>query len=131
MSAIERTAIEQAIAQRYSDSDGNGIPDTWEVTYFGRTGVDPNADADGDGLTNRREFDLGTNPVSGDTDRDGLPDGWEVTYGSDPSVANGTADPDGDGVSNFAELVLGTRPDHAAAPDIQGTINLRIYRPRD
>src|SRR5262249_13619963 len=30
------------------DADGNGINDDWEVRYFGRIGVDPNADSDGD-----------------------------------------------------------------------------------
>jgi len=25
------------------DSDGNGLPDVWEIQYFGHTGVDPNS----------------------------------------------------------------------------------------
>ena len=35
-----------------TDSDGNGLPDAWERQYFGVVGVNPNADPDGDGLSN-------------------------------------------------------------------------------
>jgi hypothetical protein len=45
------------------DSNGNGLPDAWEVKYFGYIGVDANADPDGDGLTNFAEYLLGTNPT--------------------------------------------------------------------
>jgi hypothetical protein len=46
------------------DADGNGLPDAWEQQYFGHTGVDPNADADGEGMSNLREFLAGTNPTN-------------------------------------------------------------------
>lgn len=44
------------------DLDGNGLPDDWERQNFGRTGVDPNDDPDGDGLTNMQEYLAGTHP---------------------------------------------------------------------
>ena len=55
------------------DSDGDGLPDGWEV----RNGLNPtnggdaNADPDGDGLTNAQEYARGTNPNNADTDGDG------------------------------------------------------------
>jgi len=44
------------------DSAGNGIPDTWELENFGRVGIDPFGDADGDGLNHLMEFLAGTDP---------------------------------------------------------------------
>lgn len=49
-------------ANSYS-SDGTGMSDGWEIYYFGHTGIDPNADPDGDGLTNYQEYMGGTNPL--------------------------------------------------------------------
>ena len=45
------------------DSNNNGLPDVWEIAYFGSANVDPNADPDGDGRNNLQEFRDGTNPV--------------------------------------------------------------------
>jgi hypothetical protein len=47
-----------------SDADANGLPDAWETQNFGRTGVEPLADADGDGTTNIMEYVAGTDPRS-------------------------------------------------------------------
>lgn len=44
------------------DTDGRGLPDRWQILYFGHLGVDPNADPDGDGLTNLEEYKMGTDP---------------------------------------------------------------------
>ncbi|MCO4763272.1 MAG: hypothetical protein KC502_17275 [Myxococcales bacterium] len=43
----------------------------------------PNADSDGDGLTNGEEAKLGSNPTDVDSDDDGLPDGLEKQPGAD------------------------------------------------
>jgi subtilisin family serine protease len=51
--------------QRIVDTDTNGLPDWWELQYFGHlTGSDPNADADHDGLSNLAEWLAGTNPTN-------------------------------------------------------------------
>jgi hypothetical protein len=42
--------------------DGNGLPIAWELQNFGHTGVDPNADPDGDGMNNLQEYLAGTDP---------------------------------------------------------------------
>jgi len=47
----------------WQSSDGSGIPDWWELKYFGTTGVDPYADPDGDGWNNLQEFQNGTDPT--------------------------------------------------------------------
>lgn len=44
------------------DSDQNGLDDAWERLFFGRLGVDPDEDSDGDQFTNREEYEAGTNP---------------------------------------------------------------------
>jgi len=50
---------------RIVDSDANGLPDWWELQYFGHlTGTDPHADPDGDGASNLAEFLAGTNPTN-------------------------------------------------------------------
>jgi subtilisin family serine protease len=51
--------------QRMVDTDGNGLPDWWELQYFGHlTGTDPNADPDHDGMSNLEEWLAGTNPTN-------------------------------------------------------------------
>ena len=51
--------------QRIVDTDGNGLPDWWELEYFGHlTGTNPNADPDHDGMSNLAEWIAGTNPTN-------------------------------------------------------------------
>ena len=59
------------------DIDGNGLPDWWEIQYFGHFGVDPNGDANNNGVSNLQEYQNGTIPTDLDADNDGLPDWWE------------------------------------------------------
>ena len=67
------------------DSDGDGLSDAKEAEL----GTDPNnADSDGDGINDGDEVALGTDPNNTDTDGDGVPDGEEVEAGSDPNDAN-------------------------------------------
>ena len=42
--------------------DTNGLPVAWELTCFGTTGVNPDADPDGDGMSNLQEYLAGTDP---------------------------------------------------------------------
>ena len=60
--------LSNAVAYVQTDSfspgqlDSNGLPIAWEMTYFARTGVDPDADPDHDGMSNLQEYLAGTNP---------------------------------------------------------------------
>ncbi len=48
------------------DTNGNGLPDEWEIRYFGSLNAPnggPNDDPDGDGATNLQEYLAGTNPL--------------------------------------------------------------------
>src|ERR1035441_7128180 len=63
-------SLSNAVAFVQTDSfwpgvlDANGLPLAWELTYFGATGVDPNADPDHDGQSNLQEYLAGTNPTN-------------------------------------------------------------------
>jgi hypothetical protein len=61
------------------DDDNDGMPDSWEIGYW-LNPIDPSdasQDADGDGLTNLDEYNLGTDPHDTDTDDDGIDDGFD------------------------------------------------------
>jgi hypothetical protein len=45
-----------------TDSNGNGLPNWWQIQYFGHLGVSPLADPDADGWNNLQEYQNGTNP---------------------------------------------------------------------
>jgi parallel beta-helix repeat protein len=67
------------------DSDGDGMPDSWETTHFGDLGHDGTADTDGDGLTDLQDYQNSTDPNDPDSDRDGYSDGEEVANSKDPN----------------------------------------------
>ncbi len=45
------------------DSDADGLPDSWEMQYFGNLNQTASGDPDGDGYTNLEEYQNGTNPT--------------------------------------------------------------------
>lgn len=96
-----------------SDTDGDSMPDGWELAsnFDPLNAADASGDADGDGLTNLAEFTNRTDPRNADTDADGMPDAWELTYGFNPlNAEDALLDADGDGVSNKREYDLATDP---------------------
>ena len=66
------------------DSDNDGLPDDWELQYFGDLVQNPGDDYDHDELTNLQEYQRGTDPTKWDTDGDGVNDGTEVAQGKNP-----------------------------------------------
>jgi hypothetical protein len=80
--------------------------------------LQPNGDADGDGLSNQAEFQRGTGVRVADTDGDGLDDGREVNVlGTDPTKTDTDGDGLGDGVELSTEDGYETNP---TEPDTDG-----------
>ncbi len=45
-----------------ADTDGDGLPDAWELLHFGNLTATGAQDSDGDGVSNADEYRAGTNP---------------------------------------------------------------------
>lgn len=100
------------------DTDGDGLPDAWEVLNFDTLGAQTGAgDPDGDLATNAQEYAAGTNPNSAsafpDSDSDGLFDNWEITHFGSITAQAGAGDPDGDGDTNAREYAARSLPNDA------------------
>jgi hypothetical protein len=86
-----------------SDRDGDGVSNAREREL----GSDPeNTDTDGDGVTDGEEQKLGGDPTRQDSDDDGLPDADEAAAGL--NLREG--DTDKDGLTDAEELAAGTDP---------------------
>ena len=72
------------------DWDGDGMPDDWEIAHgLDPTWDDSRLDPDKDGLTNREEYEQGTDPLNPDTDGDGVCDGDEgirIDHQAEPTL---------------------------------------------
>ncbi|MDE6213907.1 MAG: cellulose binding domain-containing protein [Lachnospiraceae bacterium] len=102
---------------KYMDTDGDGLTDYEEINITltdpkiadtDEDGIiDSKEDPDGDGINNREEIDLGTDPLNSDTDRDNLTDFDELNqYHTDPLQE----DTDGDGLTDYDDVKLGFSP---------------------
>ena len=78
----DATGVDVALSD--PDTDGDGMPDWWEVERFGDIDETAEGDADSDGLSNLGEYQNGTDPNDPDSDDDGDTDGTEVGNGTDP-----------------------------------------------
>jgi hypothetical protein len=78
------------------DSDGDGLKNKKEFEI----GTDPkNSDTDGDGVEDNYEYNERLDPTNPDSDSDGMPDGWEIANNFNPKdPLDAVEDPDEDGI---------------------------------
>lgn len=111
----------RTVTKRFGETQNSSI-----FTYSNQNGEveETVLDSDGDRIPDGYEiWDLGTDPYTADTDGDGFPDGYEVyVLYTDPLEVTGDADSDGDGLSDKTEMELGTNP-HLADSDFDGLID--------
>lgn len=106
----------QALCDPINDPDEDGLSNRQEF----EAGTDPHGvDTDGDGLSDSDELAHGTNPTQQDTDGDGLSDDWEITYSHDPLLHDSDRDDDLDGLSSLQEFKEMTNPFHTDS-DLDG-----------
>ena len=67
-----------------TDTDQDGLPDSWEMQHFGNLNQNDTNDPDGDGIGNLGEYRAGLDPLDDDTDGDSIRDGDEIRLGGDP-----------------------------------------------
>ncbi|HWG91968.1 MAG TPA: DUF4129 domain-containing protein, partial [Candidatus Thermoplasmatota archaeon] len=116
----------EAVNPYLTDTDGDGMPDHWEIHYMSPEGPRPTVpdghlDADADGLSNRDEYLTGnpaqrlygSDPTDSDSDDGSALDFSEFVSGAvaalldptnDLALLRSDPDTDGDGVKNLREL---------------------------
>jgi lipoprotein-anchoring transpeptidase ErfK/SrfK len=119
-----------AAAEPSTDTDGDGLSDTAELTVYH---TNPNlADADGDGYADGLEIQNGYSPRHGggkkllevDSDSDGVNDSWEITLGTDLTKA----DTDGDGYKDGVEVANGYDPLVATPKKVAKVIKVSLAK---
>lgn len=109
------------------DTDGDGLPDDYEVTV----GLDPTNpvdaldDQDEDGIATIDEFQAGLHPLRADTDGDRLLDGEEGAFGTNPLLY----DSDGDQVGDGLEVLAGSNPLDQESINLGPILELLTVRP--
>jgi len=70
----------QIVKKGVADGDSDGLPDAWELQYFGNLNQTASGDFDHDGISNLREYQLSLDPTRPDTDLNGTVDIDDVEF---------------------------------------------------
>ena len=95
-------------AEAFVDSEPDGLPDYWEIFYFGTLSRDGTGDFDGDGVLDFDEWAARTNPINS---------AWDVAYWDDG---------DGDFLSTGVELWLKTSLNSPHSLDVAAVTDTQI-----
>ncbi|RDH44720.1 hypothetical protein [Zooshikella ganghwensis] len=88
------------------DTDNDGISDGWEYVYFETLNAQiTQQDQDSDGLTDRQEAQLLSNPQRMDTDNDGMSDTWEAENNLNINLDDANLDRDNNNENNLTEFI--------------------------
>jgi len=136
--------------KKLADTDDDGLPDAWEMEYFGSLSQTKSGDYDSDGVSNWLELLQNSNPAVDDTDGDGWDDAQEYHYGTfayhrdydrdevlDPDEVASYANPelydtDNDGLSDYEEIFVYFTNPFFADSDEDGLSDLdEVYWPTD
>ncbi|MGD0651032.1 MAG: Ig-like domain-containing protein [Verrucomicrobiia bacterium] len=131
------------------DGNGDGLPDVWQIQYFGSVnapGSGPNDDPDGDGLNNLQEWLAGTNPTNSAStlriigvtqEGDDVRVAWTTAGGRTNAVQAAAGDANGNYDTNYVDIsgliiVSGTGDTTTNYVDVGGATNApsRFYRVR-
>jgi len=82
----------QIVYKGSADPGGNGLPDAWELYYFGNTNQTATGDFDGDYISNTREYELGLDPTVPNTNANT----GEIVWMEDAVPAGGYTSTSGD-----------------------------------
>lgn len=107
------------------DTDGDDLPDYYEITATFTDPNNPNScdakvndgdyDSDFDTISNKKEYELKTNPLNEDTDYDGLTDDYEINISKTDPIA---PDTDKDNINDGDEIKLNLDPNAASTDGI-------------
>jgi RHS repeat-associated protein len=106
LTTAERKMIRNHLAYRWLDADGDNLPDGWEIAngFDPANPLDGSYDTDGDNLTNRREYELGSDPRDKDSGINKIMVGqWKLDEGSG-SIAR-----DSSGNNNHGNVTVGSQ----------------------